>query len=139
MRRRYGRITIILAEKMSFIHCIFLEMRKFLYPPRVKLGAFWKIRFFEVSWSRCRYLLYNSKWAPTCFDHFYLYALHAPFLGAYLIALLLRPYIYGHFPSQDWYSGDAYTARMRGSMLDPRCDRCTLFLLSRSARVQMRA
>ena len=25
-------------------------------------------------------------------------------------------YIYGHFTSSDWYSGDAHAARMRGSM-----------------------
>ena len=53
-----------------------------------------------------------------------------------LTVLSLSPYIYGHFASRDWYSGDTHAARMRGSMFDPRCDRCNI-LLFHLARSQM--
>ena len=35
------------------------------------------------------------------------------------------PFIYGQISiSSDWYSRDAHVARMQGSVLDPRRDRC---------------
>ena len=57
-----------------------------------------------------------------------------------LTALALRPYIYGHFASRDWYSGHTHGARARGRRFNPRRVRYlvfALFLLSRSARAQI--
>ena len=49
---------LILQKAVSLSANLFLEMR-FLNPPRVKLPFFWKILFFEVSWSRWRHFKVN--------------------------------------------------------------------------------
>ena len=54
--------------------------------------------------------------------------------GMLLTALSLRLYLYSHFTSRDWYSGDAHAARLGGSMFDPLCVRCIFLAFALGSR-----